>query len=92
LYVTTPQGGKLEIIKEGAISDVEAFSVTPGEATINPSKNGGRIDIIIDRNSDYSGDPSGKTITLTFKAYTPDGDREIAGASECVDQVYHFYL
>jgi hypothetical protein len=92
LYVTTPQGGKLEIIKEGAISDVEAFSVTPGEATINPSKNGGRIDIIIDRNSDYSGDPSGKTITLTFKAYTPDGDREIAGASECVDQIYHFYL
>lgn len=92
LYVTTPQGGKLEIIKEGAIGDVEAFTVTPSEATINPSKNGGRIDIIIDRNTDYSGDPSGKTITLSFKAYTPDGDREIAGASECVDQVYHFYL
>lgn len=92
LYVTTPQGGKLEIIKEGAVTDVEAFSVTPEEATINPSKNGGRIDITIDRNPDYMGDPSGKTITLTFKAYTPDGDREIAGASECIDQVYHFYL
>ena len=38
------------------------------------------------------GDPSGKTITLSFKAYTPDGDREISGASECIDQVYHFYL
>ena len=92
LYVTTPQGGKLEIIKDGAVTDVEAFTVTPGEATINPSKNGGRIDIIIDRNRNYSGDPTGKTITLTFKAYTPDGDREISGASECIDQVYHFYL
>ena len=48
--------------------------------------------ITIDRNQDYSGDPSGKTITLSFKAYTPDGDREISGASECIDQVYHFYL
>lgn len=92
LYVTTPQGGKLEIIKEGAVSDVEAYTVTPDEATINPSRNGGRIDITIDRNQDYSGDPSGKTITLSFKAYTPDGDREISGASECIDQVYHFYL
>ena len=92
LYVTTPQGGKLEVIKEGAVTDVEAFSVTPEEATINPSKNGGRIDITIDRKQDYEGDASGKTITLTFKAYTPDGDREIAGASECVDQIYHFYL
>lgn len=92
LYVTTPQGGKLEIIKEGAVTDVEAYTVTPGEATINPSKNGGRIDITIDRNRDYTGDPTGKTITLTFKAYTPDGDREISGASECIDQVYHFYL
>ena len=92
LYVTTPQGGRLEVIKEGAVSDVEAFTVTPSEALINPSKNGGRIDITIDRNKDYTGDPSGKTITLSFKAFTPDGDREIAGASECVDQVYHFYL
>ena len=58
----------------------------------NPSKNGGRIDITIDRNKDYTGDPSGKTITLSFKAFTPDGDREIAGATECIDQVYHFYL
>ena len=92
LYVTTPQGGRLEIIKDGAIADVEAFTVTPDEALINPSKNGGRIDITIDRNRDYEGDTSGKTITLNFKAYTPDGDREIAGATECIDQVYHFYL
>ena len=92
LYVTTPQGGRLEISMEGSISDKEAFIVTPSEAPINPSKNGGRIDITIDRNTDYSGDPTGKTITLSFKAFTPDGDREIAGSSECVDQVYHFFL
>ncbi len=92
LYVTTPQGGKLVIIKDGAIGDTDAFTVEPGEALINPSKNGGRIDITIDRNRDYSGDPTGKTITLTFKAFTPDGEREIAGSSECVDQVYHFFL
>lgn len=92
LYVITPQGGKLEIIKEGAASDLDAFTVTPQEATINPSLNGGRIDITIDRNRAYEGSTSGKTITLTFKAYTPDGDREISGASECVDQIYHFYL
>lgn len=92
LYVITPQGGKLEIIKEGAASDLEAFTVSPQEATINPSVNGGRIDVTIDRNREYDGNTTGKTITLTFKAYTPDGDREIAGASECIDQVYHFYL
>ena len=92
LYITTPQGGKLEILKEGPAADLDAFLVTPQEATINPSLNGGRIDISIDRNPDYVGDPSGKTITLSFKAYTPDGDREIDGATECVDQIYHFYL
>ena len=92
LYVTTPQGGRLEIIKEGDVSDVEAFTVTPSEVSINPSINGGRIDITIGRNLDYTGNQSGKTITLMFKAYTPDGDREISGASECIDQVYHFYL
>ena len=92
IYVTTPQGGKLEIIKEGPAADLDAFLVTPQEATINPSLNSGRIDITIDRNPDYTGDPTGKTITLSFKAFTPDGDREISGTSECVDQVYHFYL
>ncbi|MBQ9702909.1 MAG: hypothetical protein IJV63_07985 [Bacteroidales bacterium] len=92
LYITTPQGGKLEIIPEGSVADLEAFDVSPGQATIDPSFNSGRIDITIDRNRSYTGDPSGKTITLSFKAYTPDGDREIAGASECVDQIYHFYL
>lgn len=92
LYVTTPQGGRLEIIPEGTTADLEAFLVTPSEATIDPSHNSGRIDIAIERNPDYQGDPTGRTITLTFKAFTPDGDREIWGATECVDQIYHFYL
>ena len=92
LYVTTPQNGRLAIIPEGTAASKAAFVVKPDEAPINPSLNGGRIDITIDRNREYSGDPTGKTITLTFKAYTPDGEREISGSSECVDQVYHFFL
>lgn len=93
LYVTTPQGGKLVIERKGSASSLEAFVVTE-EATIDPTHNGGRIDILIDRNRDpeYTKDPTGSTITLEFKAYTPDGDREISGASECIDQIYHFYL
>jgi len=92
LFVTTPQGGKLEIIPEGSAADIEAFSVTPEEATIDPYHESGRIDISIDRNRAYTGDTRNRTITLTFKAFTPDGEREISGASECIDQVYHFYL
>ena len=92
IYITTPQGGKLEIIPEGTKADIDAFSVSPTQATIDPSTNSGRIDIKIDRDTTYVGDPSGRNITLSFKAYTPDGDREISGASECVDQIYHFYL
>ena len=91
LYVTTPQGGTLQIIPEGSAADLAAFSVTPAEAHIDPSYQGGRIDISIDRNRSYTGDTRDRTITLSFKAYTPD-DREIAGASECIDQIYHFYL
>ena len=91
LYVTTPQGGRLEIIPEGGATDLDAFTVTPLSAMIDPAHNSGRIDITIDRNPFFSGDPTGKTITLSFRAFTPD-DREISGASECVDQIYHFIL
>lgn len=94
LYVTTPQGGKLEINVLGSLESKEAFTVTPGQATIDPTLNGGRIDILIDRNRDpeYTKDPTGSTITLEFKAYTPDGEREISGSSECIDQIYKFKL
>lgn len=88
IYVTTPQGGTLEITPVGDAPDVAAFTVSPEQATIDPTYNSGRIDITIDRKE--SG-VSGKTITLSFEAYTPD-ERKIAGASECIDQIYHFHL
>lgn len=88
IYVTTPQGGTLQIIPSGDAADVAAFVVKPENATIDPTYNSGRIDITIDRKE--SG-VTGKTITLSFEAYTPD-ERKIAGASECVDQIYHFHL
>ena len=92
IYVTTPQGGWLEIIPVGNAGDIGAFSVTPNEALIDPTNHGGRIDITIARNWDYPGDASGKTITLSFEAYTPDRERKISGESECINQIYHFYL
>lgn len=92
IYVTTPQGGWLEIIPVGNAGDIGAFSVTPDEALIDPTNHGGRIDITIARNWDYPGDASGKTITLSFEAYTPDRERKISGESECINQIYHFYL
>ena len=102
LFVATPQGGRLQVDVEGENGSENAFDVwfkdeptrKSRETTIDPGKQHGRIDIMIDRTQDehYSGSYSGKTITLSFKAFTPDGDREIAGASECIDQVYHFIL
>lgn len=88
IYVTTPQGGTLQISPSGDAADVAAFDVKPESATIDPTYNSGRIDITIDRKE--SG-VTGKTITLSFEAYTPD-ERKIAGDSECVDQIYHFHL
>ena len=102
MYVATPQGGKLEVIPEGTNSSEEAFWVSfSGDPmkdeplhvrTIDPSDKNGRIDIYIDRNIHYTGPTSGLSITLNFRAFAPDGDREIEGASECIDQIYHFFL
>lgn len=92
IYVTTPQGGYLEVIPVGNAADIAAFSVTPSEALIDPTSHGGRIDITIARNWEYTGDAAGKTITLSFEAYTPDRERKISGESECINQIYHFYL
>lgn len=99
LFVAAPQGGRLRVEPKG---DTDAFRVSFGntipeeelrETTINPSLQNGRINITIDRNWDYPGSFAGKSITLQFKAYTPDKDpREIEGASECIDQIYHFTL
>ena len=100
LYVATPRGGKLQVVPQGTDGSENAFDVSFGddasrrlhEATIDPTNKNGRIDISIDRNPDYAGTWSGKSITLTFNAYTPDGEREIDGASDCIDQIYHFVL
>lgn len=92
LYVATPENGKLQIIPTGEAGSENAFIVTPLKADIDPGNNNGRIDITIDRNPDYQGVHSGKSIVINFKAFTPDEEREIPGASECIDQVYHFIL
>ena len=96
LYVATPKGGKLQVLVNG---DADAFDVwftdepnKSRETTIDPDKNSGRIDLSIYRKESYSGTTKGKTITLDFVAYTPDGDREIEGASECIDQIFNFIL
>lgn len=100
LYVATPRGGKLQVVPVGVDGSENAFDVSFGddasrriqEATIDPTNKNGRIDISIDRNPDYAGTWTGKSITLTFFAFTPDGEREIDGASDCIDQIYHFVL
>ena len=96
LYVATPKGGKLQVLVNG---DADAFDVwfsdepnKSRETTIDPDKNSGRIDLSIYRKESYQGVAQGKTITLGFVAYTPDGDREIEGASECIDQIFNFIL
>lgn len=88
LYVSTPENGWLLVEPVG---DRAYFEVNPqDEVQIRPSVNMGRIDITIQQ-AKYE-ESSGKSITLSFKAFTPDKDRTIAGGEECVDQVYHFTL
>ena len=87
LYVATPENGWLMIEKEG---DRNYFTVSPEEVQIDPGTRAGRIDISIA--SAGLTNSSGKSIVLSFRAFTPDKEREIPGASECIDQVYHFIL
>lgn len=102
LYVATPSGGRIQLVVNGEQDGaVNAFDVrfvgssenNPHEIDIDPYKNNGRLDITIDRTMDeaYIATSSGKSITLSFKAFTQD-EREIDGASDCIDQVYHFIL
>lgn len=88
LYVTTPKSGLLQIYKVG--SDARYFSVTQ-EAPIDADTNMGRIDIFISKSDEYNENLSGKTITLSFKAFTQD-ERPVGGEQEFVDQIYHFIL
>ena len=87
LYVATPENGWLIIEKDG---DRNYFTVSPEEVRIDPGTRAGRIDISIA--SAGLTNSSGKSIVLSFRAFTPDKEREIPGASECIDQVYHFIL
>lgn len=97
LNVVTPMGGKLQLI---VIGDQDAFDVwftdennrNARETTIDPDFKSGLINISIDRKESYSGVTTGKSITLNFLATTPDGEREIGGESECIDQVFNFIL
>ena len=97
LNVVTPMGGKLQLIVFG---DQDAFDVwftdennrNARETTIDPDFKSGLINISIDRKESYSGVTTGKSITLNFLATTPDGEREIGGESECIDQVFNFIL
>ena len=97
LRVVTPRGGWLQLNVNG---DKDVFKVwfssdpeqKSHETSINPDVNGGRIDISIYRNDAYTGSTEGKEITLSFMALSPDKDREIDGATECIDQVFHFVL
>ena len=100
LYVATPEGGMLQVIPEGEDGSEDAFAVSFGSnpqeenhyIDINPTRNNGRINIAIDRKEGYEGVSLNKKIQLTFKAYTADGESEIDGASECIDQIYTFIL
>lgn len=88
ISVSTPVGGRLMIRPVG---DAHAFQVIPDMAAIDPTVNGGRIDILIRRNPDVDEDLTGSYITLSFSVETSDG-RVIDADSEAIDKVYRFVL
>lgn len=88
LHITTPRGGNLMI---QSLGDAYAFQVEPDIATIDPTVNSGRIDILIRRNPDLDEDLTGKYITLSFSVEAAGG-RVIDANTEAVDQVYRFIL
>ena len=101
LYVATPEGGRLQVIPVGTDGSENAFAVSFSndpqeevtETDIMPTRNNGRIDIVIDRKDGYT-ITSSQSIQLSFKAFTAGGDSgiEIDGASECIDQIYNFII
>ena len=87
VYITTPVGGNLMIKPEG---DASAFVVTPDLKNIDPTTNGGRIDIHVRKNPAVTSDYTGKSITLSFSV--ENGERTIDANTEAVDKVYRFVL
>ena len=87
LFITTPRGGSLMIRPVG---DASAFQIEPQVATIDPTVNNGRIDILVRRNPDLDENLTGKYITLSFSVEA--AGRVIDANTEAVDQVYRFVL
>ena len=88
LFINAPVSGKLMIRPMG---DAGSFLVTPDMADINPSVDGGRIDIDIRRNPAAEGDLTGHYITLSFSVEL--GEREIDANTEILNNdVYRFIL
>ena len=87
LTVTTPVGGTLMIRPVG---DAYAFNVT-SSAVIDPTVNGGRIDISVSRNPAIDENLTNRYITLSFSVETTDG-RIIDADTEAIDAVYRFVL
>jgi hypothetical protein len=88
IYITTPVGGHLMIRPSG---DVNAFTIEPDIALIDPTINSGRIDITIRRNPDIDEDLTGSFLTLSFFVETTDG-RLINADSEAINNYYRFVL
>ncbi len=70
--------------------DASAFVVTPDLKNIDPTTNGGRIDIHVRKNPAVTSDYTGKSITLSFSV--ENGERTIDANTEAVDKVYRFVL
>ena len=91
IQVMAPAGGEIYVVPEG---DTDCFDVTPSDpARITPTLDNGRIEITVAKHPGLPADYTrGKSITLSFKAFTPGGDRPIPGDSELIDLIYHFVL
>ena len=88
LFINAPVSGKLMIRPMG---DAGSFLVTPDIADIDPTRDGGRIDIDIRRNPAAEGDLTGHYITLSFSVEL--GEREIDANTEILNNdVYRFIL
>lgn len=85
LSIQAPKNGKLIIVKKGDFNG--SFVVSPVTATINPEKDGGRIDITINRSDTWV---AGSAITLSFGVEY--SGRDANADSELIDNKYRFIV
>lgn len=85
LKILTPKEGTLIIIKKE--DPIGSFVVTPQMAEINVEKDGGHIEISIDRSASGG---QGASMTLSFGVEWPG--REANADSELIDDKYRFVL